>query len=405
MRKIAALVVLNFSLLSIEAQNYVFYVPTHYHGIFSDQISSARSQGMGLTTITTEGVGTSGYNPATISPGNVRLNLAFNYAKGHVTLPKSYYPFVGISYKVIPKLTLGVTRFSWVDPDSYWTASIQGQEIDTDKKKQSMTSILAAYEILEGLHFGVSGNFLRDEAVEGTTTNKEFIANVGAIYDHAVTLMKNPRFTNQQMRFAASLTNAGMNAVTEQTYQNLKNFRDIPIILRLGTAYSFSIPAKVSFTKNKKFFAESPELLDLVVRLQYQNWMKHKDYIYNTGEDNSAFGIGFEGWFMKLLALRFGYYTESRSANKPNNINDIVVTEPRKSGITWGLGANIPVQRLTGGKVPFDIEVNLVTQKMMNEIIDKYSQRFDKDFRDKRFFLSVGLDLKWYGERRAVRRN
>lgn len=398
MKRFLCLLAVSMTVLQVHAQNYVFYTPTHYHGIFTDQISSARAQGMGLTTITTEGVGTSMYNPATINPGNVRLDLALNYTKGNVTMPASYYPFAGISYKVTRKLTVGLTTFGWTDPDSRWTASIQGRDIDTDKKKQSMHSIVAAYEVIKGLHFGVSGNFLRDEAVEGTTTNKEFIVNTGVIYDLPVKFLQGSRFTNQSMRFAASLTNATMKAKIEQTYENLLNYRDLPIILRLGTAYSFSIPASVSFTKGKRFFAESPELLDLTIRLQFQDWLKHKDYIYTTGDDNTAFGVGAEAWFMKLLALRLGYYTEKRTAGQSRNINDIPVTEPRKSGITWGLGTHLPVKRLTGGKVPIDIEVNLVAQKMMNEIIDKYSQRFDKDFRDKRFFFSLGVNVKWYGK-------
>ena len=85
-----------FAVTSVSAQ-YSFLLPSHYHGIYSDQLSSARAQGMGYTTITLDGIATSPYNPATISPGTHPLDIAVNYAKGSPQFPKSYYPFARIS--------------------------------------------------------------------------------------------------------------------------------------------------------------------------------------------------------------------------------------------------------------------------------------------------------------------
>lgn len=371
---------------------YIFSIPSHYHGLFSHQLSSARAQGMGYTTITTDGIGTSIYNPATISPGNAMLDVSFNYAAGHPYYPKSYYPFLGVSYRVLPRLVVGASTFAWIDPDSYWTATIAGQDFDTDKKTQRMHSLTAAYEVIDGLHVGLSGNLIREQAVKGSTTIKEFIMNMGAIYDRDVELIQHTRLINQKVRFAFSLTNMLMNAKTEQRYQDDLNYRDMPIILRLGTGYGFSLPVKASFARNKKFFAESPEILDLFFRVQYQNFLKHKDHIYRDHEYSSAFGIGAEAWFMKLLALRLGYYTEKRADSDDDP--GILATTDNKSGFTWGFGGNIPLQRLTGGKVPFDIEANFVTSKMMNELHDdRYN--LPGGFRDKRFQFCAGLNIRW----------
>lgn len=373
----------------------VYLLPSHFHGIYSDQLSSARAQGMGYTTITQDGITTSLYNPATISPGNTIVNLGLNYAKGSPQFPKSYYPFAGLSYRVLPKLTLGASMFAWIDPDSYWNAVIANQVIETDKKTQHLYSIMAAYQIINGLHFGVSGNFLRASAVRGTTTAKDFILNTGLIYDRDANLLKQPRVTNQRIRLAASLANTLMKPISNETYKNLLNYRDLPIILRGGAAYSFSIPVSASFAKRSRFFREEPEILDLALRVQYQNWLKHKEHIFNDNKFSTAFGIGAEAWFMKLLAFRLGYYHETRPEG--SNRNEIVVTDPKKRGITWGLGANLPVQRLSGGKIPVDIELNLVTQRMMNEMKDEYTA--GSDLRDKRFQFCLQLDVKWNGKK------
>jgi hypothetical protein len=396
--KFIAGLLLSFIFARSNAQ-YVFLIPTHYHGIFSDQLSSARAQGMGYTTITLEGVSTAIYNPATISPGNTCLDLSLNYAKGNPQMPKSFYPFVGVSFKPMPRLAVGASMFAWIDPDSYWDASIQGQSIPTEKKTQHLYSVTAAYEVIRNLHVGISGNFLRDEAVKGTTTNKEFMLNAGVIYDRPVQLLKIKNISNQQIRFAASLVNATMNGATKETYQNLLNYRDLPIIARGGLAYNFSLPLSASFTRGKKFFQQSPELLDLAVRLQYQDWLHQKDQSYDDDKFSTAFGIGAEAWFMKLLALRLGYYSETRPDKAPNP-NDLIATRPQKSGLTWGLGVNLPVQRLTNGELPLDIEVNLVTQRMMNEMNDKDLPP-SSDFRDKRFQFCIGIDVKWKRKQKA----
>jgi hypothetical protein len=389
--KLAALAILLLANIYARAQ-YVFLVPSYFHGIFSDQLSSARAQGMGYTTITLDGISTAIYNPATISPGKTKLDLGLNYAKGNPTMPKSYYPFAGISFKPLPKLSLGATMFAWIDPDSYWTASIANVDIDTKKKSQHMYSLMAAYEFTKGLHVGVSGNFIKDEAVEGTTTAKEFLVSAGAIYDLPVSFIKSPKIINQNLRFAASLVNVLMNGRAEEKYKDLLNYRDVPIILRGGLAYDFSIPVSVAFAKNKKFFKGSPEILDITLRMQYQDWLKSKEHIFFDHKSSNAFGIGTEAWFMHALAFRLGYYYETR----PGDVDpgQRLVTEDKKRGFTWGLGANLPLQRLTAGKMPFDIEVNIVSQRMMNEVID---ERALGDIKDRRFQFCMGLNIKWKG--------
>lgn len=380
----------------LNAQN-VYRTPSHFHGLYNGQLSSARAQGMGYATITLDGIGTSFYNPATISPGNTKLEFAGNYAIRHPYLPKAVYPFLGLSFRPIPRLALGITRFSFIDRETLWTTQIGGVNFDTEKKSLHAYSLVAGYEVMEGLHLGASGNMIREHGVNDSVTISEFILNIGAIYDRSVDWIKHERFSHQKVRLAFNLSNALMNALIEQRHREEVNYRDLPIIARIGAAYSVSIPARVVFTKGKKFFAESPEMLDLTLRLQYQDFLKHKDYIYTDHNYNSAVGIGLEGWFMRLLALRIGYYSEKRGVDvDPGNI---AMTTDRKKGLTWGFGANIPLQRLTGGKIPLDLEANFVTSRMMNELEDRYEgNRIPSVFSDKRFLFCGGLNIRWNGK-------
>lgn len=377
---------------SLSAQN-IYRIPSHFHGLFNGHLTSARAQGMGYTTLTVDGIGTSFYNPASISPGDAEVELSVNYSAGHPYHPKSRYPFVGLSFRPIPKLALGVSRFSWIDAKSYWNTRIAGQTFPTERDLQHAYSLVAGYEVMENLHVGASGNLVQEQAIDDTTTLKEFILNLGAIYDRDVNFIKNDRFSNQKIRGSLSLTNALMNAKVEQRHREFVNYRDMPIIARVGAAYSFSIPASMSFTQGKKFFAESPEILDFTFRLQYQNFLKHKDFIYTDHEYNTAVGIGAEAWFMKLLAFRIGYYNESRGTDVDEG--ERAMTSSSKRGFTWGFGANIPVQRLTGGKIPIDVEANFVTSKMMHELEDRYETLVPKVFGDNRFLFCGGLNIRW----------
>lgn len=387
MKKI--ILILIFLANSAPALGQSYRIPTHYHGIFSNQPPSARAQGMGMSMITLNGVANSIYNPATISPDTVQFDFQFNYSKGHAFRPVSHYPFVGLSYKVLPRLTVAGTLFTWRNEDPVWTTQIAGQDFDANGlKTQSIYSLAAAYQVMNNLHIGVAGNFLKENGIKGETTNRDFILSFGAIYDREMAVLKSENILNQKIRVAASFINLLQNAVTEQTYQDLLNYRDLPIYLRLGTAYSFAIPIEASFTEGKKFFDSAPRQLDLSIHLHMQDYLKASDTIHENHRIGTAVGFGSEVQFLKTLYFRIGYYSEKRAGNGEDSIG----TAPRKSGMTWGYGALIPLRRLTEGKVPFDAEVNFVTGNLMDELNPNISH--PSVFSDDQFLFGVGINLK-----------
>ncbi|GGD18719.1 hypothetical protein GCM10011368_20800 [Hyunsoonleella pacifica] len=374
-----------------------YYVPTHYQGIFHGQPSSARATGMGLTTITLEGIENAFYNPATIGLTEEKINVHINYASGSQVRKGGQYPFLGVSYRINNKLIVGISTLNWVDEkNSPWSTIIGGyEESYEDRRSQSAYTAVAAYEVIPGLNVGLSGNYLVGRAVPKNVTSTEFILSFGAIYDKEVDWIKNEKISNQNIRFATSLVNVLMKNRMEQTYQDFLNFRDLPIHLSFGAAYQATLAIQPNFTEGKGFFKGAPKTLDLAVHLQFRDVLPGpKETIKNANhENNTAFGIGAEAWFMKTLAFRLGYYFENRPASGPKEVGEGAWVTDNKRGLTWGFGANLPLNAWTKGKLPFNSEVNFVTSKVLNEYGNSFT--VPQYFLDRSFLFSVGINLKF----------
>lgn len=371
-----------------------YYNPTHYHGIFYGQPSSARATGMALTTITLEGIENAFYNPATIGLTKEKVNVHLNYALGSPVYKGSKYPFLGVSYRINDKLIVGLSNLNWWDEkDSPWSTQIGAFNESVNKRSQSVYTATGTYEIIPNLNFGISGNYLVDRSADNNVTNSEFILSVGAIYDKEVDFIKSDKFSNQTIRFAGSLVNALMKNRIEQTYQEHLNYRDLPIHLSFGAAYKATLAIQPNFTEGKVFFKGAPKTLDLAVHLQYRDVLAGpKDDIVNTNHEyNSAFGIGAEAWFMNLIAFRLGYYREKRPVG--DDKYEGIWATGHKKGITWGFGANLPLYRLTNGSIPFNSEINFVTSKILDTYADNYTP--PSYFTDRTFLFSIGINLKF----------
>ncbi len=388
------ILVLSFSSFRSNSKT-VYYLPSHYRGIFYGQPTNARATGMGLTTITLGGIENVIYNPASIGLEQQRLNTYFNYATGDQVELGSSYRYFGASYRVNEKLVLGFSRFRWVEKDSPWTTIIGGFEESTDESSQVMHTISGAYELITDLQIGLSGNFLTDRSVNKTKTNSSFILTLGSIYDMDVDWIKLENLENQKIRFAGSFTNLLLKNKIEQTYEDYLNYRDLPIQLTVGTSYQGTMPFNPAFlSKGNGFFSSAPKTIDLSLNLQFREVLKgpEKTVVNTNYKENTAFGIGGEALFIKMLALRLGYYFEKRPEGN-NEDGDFWVTK-NKTGFTFGYGVKIPLNELSDKKVPFDVDVDIVTFRVLNELNTKnYTHR--QVFTDNNFLFSFGLKLKW----------
>jgi len=395
MKKIAFIPVLLLFLLKVQAQNITYWTPTNLHGILIDNTTSVRAEALGKNTITLDGVRTSFENPATISPGEDKLQVALNYIKGHPYFPKSYYPFLGVSYRILPRISASLSTHHWIDPDSYWSADVGGASFDTEKKAHHAYTIGLAGEVIDGLHIGVSGNLLQDEEIKGKTTSKDFIMSFGAIYDRKVQFLKNKKnISNENLRFAASLFNVLMDGQTiQRANERVWQYRDMPIIVRGGAAYSFSMPFNPGFAKKVKKLKSAPATLDLSARVQYANWLKNEKHIFDEYKSNTFMGIGLEAVALKLLALRIGYFTETRTVAENPTPGTRYATKGKRKGLTWGLGATIPAKDWSKGKLPFEIRFDLLLKNHPDLLDESISQRTARDITDKKLQFGVGIEL------------
>jgi len=364
--------------------NAADYYRLYYHGIFGGQPTSARAAGMGLTTITLGGIENVVYNPASIGLERQKINVYMNYATGSQVNIGSKYGFLGASYRLNEKLILGLSRQSWRVKDSPWTVIIGSFEENVEKSSQLLYTISGAYEVLSNLQVGFSGNCILDKAVPATITNSEFIASLGAIYDMDVDWIKINNMENQRIRFSGSFINLLMNNDIVVTYDEYKHYRGLPSIFYLGTAYTGTLPFNPGFLGNSRFFNSTPREVNLSLHLQYGDHLKDE---YNT-----SFGIGAEALFMKMIAFRLGYYFEKRPQQEKEDGGFWGTTN--KAGLTFGYGVKVPVNELTGDKVPFDVDIDMVTFKVLNELNTKnYTQ--PAYFQGNNFLFAFGLKLRW----------
>ena len=360
------------------------YYRLYYHGIFSGQPTSARATGMGLTTITLGGIENVVYNPASIGLEQQPVNVYLNYATGDQVNMGSKYGFFGVSYRVNEKLVLGLSRQRWGVRDSPWTVIIGSFEENVDKSSQLLYTLSGAFEVIPNLQLGISGNYIIEKAVPGAVTNSEFIASLGAIYDMDVDWIKVDNLENQKIRFAGSFVNLFMKNDIVVTYEQYKHYRSLPSVLSLGSAYSGTLPFNPEFLSKSSFFNNAPNEVDLRLHLQYGNHMKDK---YNT-----SFGVGAEALFMKMIAFRLGYYFEKRPEQFEDN--DSFWATVNKKGFTFGYGVKLPVNELTDDKIPFDVDVDMVTFRVLNELNTKnYTQ--PPAFTKHNFLFALGVKLRW----------
>ncbi|WP_268036528.1 hypothetical protein [Algoriphagus sp. PAP.12] len=384
------ILVISFSFSSFSQTSY--YYPPGYFGLFSNQSTSARAQGMGFTTLTKPGIENSFYNPSSIGNSKAPIQVYANYANGHSYRPKSRYYFAGGAFKVTDKFTVGLSYFSYQNPDPVWTTIIGWQTFDTDFFSQRAISLVAAYEIMEGLQAGLSANMMQENAVNGEKTNSDFVPSLGLQYERAIQFFKSEKIKNQQLVGAMSLYNFIFQGKTSQSYQDANAEGYLPIILRLGGGYSFQLPLKLQLIHDKSYFKGTAQAVDLRLDLQYQDYLPGGPENITDHELNTSFGIGAEAWFFERIALRMGYFTEKGPSGEQED-GDLWVTGNR-AGFSWGYGTLIPTYLLSKEKIPFDMEVNFVTGKQITSLNEKIYTH-PAIFTENTFQFSFGLNLLW----------
>lgn len=389
-KHIIQILLLLFAIGPLQAQN-VFKVPA-LNGQLNDQTYNARSEALGKNTITLDGIKTALENPATISSSPEVFSLAFNYDRGNSVYPKSYYLTGGASYKINDRIAIGLDTRHWIETQPFFNTIIGSETFPTDRNTFSINSIMVAGKIIEGLHLGVSAHFMVQRKIDAQKTGDQFVINTGLIYDKQVHLIKDDRLSNQKIRLAASLYNTLKNATfREVANEEVFGFRDIPIILRIGSAYYVTAPLNLGFAQNSKLLKDAPQTLDLSFHLQYTDWLKSKEYNFKTDEYHNMISIGAEGTFYNLLAVRLGYFNEKRDTEV--DPDEIAVTNPRRKALTWGLGFILPTHKWSSNKIPFETRLDVLVKGMPDLVNERRTEIINPEFTDEKTQLSIGLQF------------
>lgn len=376
-----------FGGLTLSAQ-IRYHSPSHYSALFYEQPTSTRAAGMGVTTITLDGIETAMYNPASISPVQEKLSVYLNYSSGSSpnVLLNPRFLTAGLSYKITDKLTVGAQTFHWHTNKPIWKPIIGTYNESVSRRSENAYAVHAAYQFIPGLHVGVSGNYITEQAVPGTNTATDMIFSLGAIYDREVSLFSSPKLSNQQVRVAGSFVNVTMKNKTIQRYLTHYHHRDVPIHVYLGGAYKVSLPFNMPAVQKYGYFDQTPNLVDLGLHLQYREVLGGKEPQNDNHKHSSHIAVGAEAWFKKRVALRIGYYFEDRPTGGSWATGN-------KRGFTWGYGTLVPLHNLSGGKIPVNAEVNFVTGRALTELSKVMT--VPSIFEENKFLFSVGVNLKW----------
>lgn len=368
-----------------------YFTPTSYNGVFTDQSSSIRGQSLGNSMVNLEGVANFIYNPAVIGPGEQKIDIHLNYLNRHPLYTSSHYPFLGGSYRVHPKVVLAASMFMWNTEARGWLVTIGGRDFERgSRSRQTMASVGAAYTVIPNLYLGFSANYLKEKSIKGANLNGDYILSLGAIYDRSVSLIESDEIENEKVRISASFTNILLKNKSEQKFEDRLWYQTMPIYLRVGSAYSVSVPVATNFGLNKPFFYGSNPLLDFTLHLHVKRAIDGPNPRFETVDN--GFGVGLETTFHQRFSLQLGHYSEQRAKSEENS-NVRFGTSPQKSGFTWGIGSVVPVKHLTEGRFPFNIEVNLTLSKMMSELDS--TMPHPNIFSDDRRQFGIGINLKW----------
>lgn len=303
--------------------------PELYHG----RVPSPRNEAMGRSGVCLGGDDFSAwYNPAGVSM--VRgLDLNLSYSSPYYGFENGNYLYAGLAAKFNEVVAIGFStdRFNFGQYIPYVDSN--SVPIDSVKPNNNRYTFTLGLEPTEGLHFGLNVNYDRMHELWTPASIQERAKGLsfdfGINYDYKV---ENRDFA-QDIDVAASLTNF---TFAELRYKQIAGFHNVPSVLRVGGAYVLSYRNK----RGKKYC----DIMDLCATAEYQD-------VLSYGFQTRA-SVGAELKFYEIIAFRAGYYAIS--------VNPAISPFAKEwaSSITYGIGLECPLEKLTAGNLPMDIKLD-----------------------------------------------
>lgn len=362
--------------------------------IFEAQPASARASAMGYAQVANGGtIAEARINPATLGQMPQKLQTEFGYSWPSFVEKKAHTSFVGVAYRVNSKLTLGISGFSYgVKNPFFGYSKDQNTFISPSKVTESFYTGTASCEIRKGLRAGVNLNYFNYH-IEGLPNSGSFFADVGAAYERKIGKKSNSVFDNL-VRLAASFTNVNM-AKTQWKFAN--GPVDVVITSHAfgGASLNTGVDLRQYLYGKSKLVDERSRVIDVMLQLQYVNFVHMKLTEEGTVSHKNqnkvwGFGAGAEFTLLKLLALRFGYLYEKRQGDDKPFGSSKYGNFPYKKGFTFGAGIHLPVNRLSNGKLPFDIAIDYVHRNQPFKWLKQNNYIKEKPT------TNINLRINWY---------
>jgi hypothetical protein len=292
-----------------------------YKGALSELLvyrgPSPRFSALGNAAVLPEaGAFTGYYNPAGLAWTD-GASLSWSRSTKFYLLEDAAFSFVGGAGNLG---NLGTISFSRYELSYRWGS-------DQDEQMSSLLCLTYCRHLGRG--FAAAASLARVGMSSGREDAVAYTTDVGAL---KVFYWSGKRQLSHRVIVSSGLLNFTGAAIEIDQIDN-----DLPIILRLGTAYSIEWSARKLL----------PDLTTVEASIQAEY------YDLLNSDFNSRFGLGAEIGLFEMLALRLGYYYETRDDYGFDSNKDSV------DQVTSGLGLCFPIKKISDGRVPFDAALDI----------------------------------------------
>jgi hypothetical protein len=307
---------------------------------FYGNLPSAKTEAMGMADAAIGGtIASTFFNAAGLgSIDNQEIYLSTS-APFYILKNSNYY-YAGYARRVMPWLVtaFSVNNFVFGENDNGWVVDIGYDDYLVTKGLTSNYALSVAGTPVKGLYIGFNFNFYRWKLFTDVSAAKTFNMDGGILYKLEIPEFKKIR---SHAQFGVSVNNFTMSKITYEAPDGAQATNELPIIGRFAAAYMFGTDVNLP--------AAGSGPLDFTFTMEYQANFNSEYY--------NIFSVGVESVLWQVLAFRMGWFTQSLDdfGNETNY--------DRIRDFTYGFGAIVPLNKLTGEKVPLKIHFDYCSLK------------------------------------------
>lgn len=305
------------------------YFPFFQQEWFFGNLPGAATEAMGRADVAVGGsVSSMFYNPAGIGTID-SWEATFSTSAPYYVLRESDYFFAGYAKRLSEKLVAGLTWNHFAVGPTNFTVQIDGVDYPMDKPATTVLALTAAYEPLDRLQVGVSGNLFVWKLFDDVSRSAAPLLDVGALY--AIQESENSR-----LQAGFGLTNASFSQITFSSPANTSSTSAFPVIARMGLSYQRK--------GNVRIPGLDPQPVRWLATAEFTDVLNSP---YRTG-----LNAGSEVVLAEMLALRLGFHTRTEDDGGFAN------NRARISDVTYGFGLILPLDKLGVDRLPARLHVD-----------------------------------------------